>query len=230
MSGARFWNARRGVIGGVILMLVMIVALVGLAQHNTDQKLKAEHSKRVEAEKRLVAEQKAQRVKVTADSALNYMRHACTAGHGENQRLACAYVAKIKALPNIPTPGVGPEGPPGAGGPTGPVGPVGPRGSPGIGIPGTNGLDGPTGPDGPVGPPGPSVVGPPGPQGDPGPQGPAGPQGDPGPQGPKGDPGTALPGTYTCPDATPFLHGFTVAPDGSVTLDCIALFGPGGQN
>ena len=53
-----------------------------------------------------------------------------------------------------------------------------------------------------------------------GPTGAAGPQGD---RGPQGIPGTAVPGAYTCPDATPFLHGFTVADDGSVSLDCIAL-------
>jgi len=61
-------------------------------------------------------------------------------------------------------------------------------------------------------------------------QGPQGAQGDVGPQGPQGDPGTAVPGTYTCPPDTPFVHGFTVAQDGSVSLDCINVLDGNGPN
>lgn len=54
-------------------------------------------------------------------------------------------------------------------------------------------------------------------------------QGPEGGQGPKGDPGTAQPGTYTCPVPTPFLHGLTIAADGTLTLDCLDLYGQSGR-
>jgi hypothetical protein len=95
---------------------------------------------------------------------------------------------------------------------------------------------------GSIGPPGkPGIDGAPG---DPGPIGPQGPgpsvdqiasavqtycdnhNGCVGPQGPKGDdgtPGSVQSGTYTCPDDTPYVHGFTVDNVGMVTLDCTAL-------
>jgi len=120
-------------------------------------------------------------------------------------------------------------------------GPVGADGSQGaVGAPGTDGTNGTNGQPGPQGQPGQNATdaqvqaavntycnnhngcqGPPGAQGA---------QGDVGPQGPKGDPGTAVPGTYTCPDVTPFVHGLTVAQDGSVSLDCINVLDGIGPN
>jgi hypothetical protein len=78
-----------------------------------------------------------------------------------------------------------------------------------------------------------TVAGPQGSQGEPGqdstvpgPAGPAGQDGEdgadstiPGPQGIRGPQGTAKPGTYACPDGE-FMTGFTVDPDGAVTLAC----------
>ena len=114
----------------------------------------------------------------------------------------------IQGLPGLP----GPRGLLGDNGTTGPPGPPGTDGTNG-----TNGADGPKGDAGPAG-----TAGDPGPQGAPGdvgPQGPQGPAGDPGPQGPPGPPGSAVPGTYDCPVPS-VLVGFTVNPDGSVTLNC----------
>lgn len=92
----------------------------------------------------------------------------------------------------------------------------------------------------------------PGPQGDTGPQGPSptdaqvkdavdaycedhdgcrGPQGDTGPKGdtgPQGPPGTALPGTYSCPDGE-YATSVTVNQDGTLTLTCASVLGPGAQ-
>lgn len=127
----------------------------------------------------------------------------------------------------VQTPPAAPEPVTGA---TGEQGPRGPRGYPGprSEVPGPQGPPGEDstvpGPAGPAGPPGKdSTV--------PGPQGPAGPPGKdstvPGPKGDKGDPGTATPGTYTCGGGQ-FVRGFTIAPDGSLTLDCAPLI-PVGQ-
>lgn len=117
---------------------------------------------------------------------------------------------------------------PGIPGLTGQPGPRGPRGPAGVGIPGATGLEGPRGIpglsghgiSGPTGPPGPA--GPQGPNGTDGAQGPAGPQGDQGPRGADGQPGTAVPGDYAC-DPGFFLNGFSIAPDGTVTLHCSTL-------
>lgn len=130
-------------------------------------------------------------------------------------------VIGIPGLNGIPGPpgARGPRGFPGIPGLSGPVGPRGIPGLPGRGIPGDPGTAGTAGTPGAQGPAGPA-----GADGAPGPKGDPGPQGDPGPAGPKGDPGTAQPGTYACPDLQ-FLRGFTVGPDGSVTLDCAPLLG-----
>jgi len=113
---------------------------------------------------------------------------------------------------NGPTGAAGPRGPRGVDGAPGPVGETGPAGTPGDrGPTGAPGSTGPAGPQGPKGDPG--EPGDRGPQGDTGPAGPAGADGAP------GRAGTAQPGTYTCPDDQT-LHGFTVADDGAVTLDC----------
>lgn len=109
----------------------------------------------------------------------------------------------------------GPQGPQGPRGPRGFIGPVGPTGAPGQdgadGAPGENGATGDTGPIGPQG-----ATGPTGATGD---RGPAGVDGK---DGRDGVDGTAIPGTYTCDDGS-YLHGFTVADDGAVTLDCRPL-------
>lgn len=115
----------------------------------------------------------------------------------------------------------GPPGEPGGDGRDGidgARGVQGQRGLPGIGRPGPPGPAGRNGADGRtvVGPAGPT--GPPGPQGEPG-VGQQGPAGEPGKDGSDGAPGTATPGTYTCPDGTR-VAGLTVAADGGVTLDC----------
>jgi hypothetical protein len=107
----------------------------------------------------------------------------------------------------------GQDGADGATGPRGPQGPRGPRGFIGpVGPAGVDGTDGTAGTDGAAG-----TAGETGPTG---PQGPAGDRGPTGDTGPAGPPGTALPGTYTCPDDE-YLHGVTVADDGAVTLDCL---------
>ena len=108
----------------------------------------------------------------------------------------------------------GPEGVPGLQGPRGLQGPPGQDGKDGAaGREGASGKDGPEGPVGAQGQPGQD-----------GAQGPEGPQGLPGQDGKDGDPGTARPGTYSCPDGQ-YVGGFTVADDGAVTLDCRALLG-----
>jgi hypothetical protein len=57
---------------------------------------------------------------------------------------------------------------------------------------------------------------------DPGPcRGPQGDAGVDGKDGADGRPGTAKPGTYSCPDGE-YVGGFTVADDGAVTLSCRA--------
>lgn len=139
-------------------------------------------------------------------------------------------------------PGAGPQQPPqiiiGEPGPEGDQGPPGVRGPQGrIGPPGEVGPPGPVGPRGATGEPGAdsTVAGPQGPQGEPGQDstvpGPVGPQGEPGPQGEQGaqgfqgPPGTARPGTYTCPEGQ-FTTGFTIADDGAVTLTCADLLTP----
>jgi len=153
----------------------------------------------------------------------------------EQARALAQQVKRLGGTPVVdPRDIPGPSPVPGPAGQAGTPGPQGPRGFPGI--PGIQGPEGPRGffgDLGPAGPPGgPGDPGPQGAQGPPGadgaqgpqgPQGPPGPQGDQGPQGPRGDPGTATPGTYLCPDVSPFLHGFTIAADGTVTLDCISL-------
>lgn len=133
----------------------------------------------------------------------------------------------IPGIPGIPglagAPGPrGERGPIGATGPPGLFGPRGLLGEPGpVGSPGGQGTPGTPGTQGAKGDPGPQ-----GPAGEVGPQGPQGPQGD---QGLKGEPGSAQPGTYTCPDASPFLHGFTIQADGTVVLDCSAILGNSGR-
>jgi hypothetical protein len=132
-------------------------------------------------------------------------------------------------IPGIPGPR-GFSGAPGPRGPTGLPGATGPRGPRGVdGAPGPVGENGPTGPPGSTGPRGDKGdTGATGPQGEQGPKGETGDRGPVGADGPagadgatgaQGPAGTTLPGTYTCPDAQT-LHGFTVAADGSVTLDC----------
>lgn len=55
-------------------------------------------------------------------------------------------------------------------------------------------------------------------------------QGEPGPAGPPGKDGTARPGSYACPDRQ-YVTGFTIAPDGAVTLACNSfLLIPGGSS
>ena len=125
---------------------------------------------------------------------------------------------------------VGPRGPQGPAGESGMTGKRGPRGFTGldgpvgpVGDPGKPGQNGSDGGQGPQGPPGPQ-----GPKGDPGPQGPAGQDGAPGADGQDGQPGpagTANPGSYACP-AGQVVTGFTVGPDGGVTLDCQAQLLP----
>lgn len=121
-------------------------------------------------------------------------------------------------------------------GPTGATGPVGPRGVRGVaGTDGTDGAEGKRGPRGFTGLDGTDgAAGQNGAQGGTGPAGPAGPQGPSGSNGsngqdgatgPVGPPGTALPGSYQCPDGQ-VLTGFTVAADGSVSLNCQAQILP----
>ncbi len=119
------------------------------------------------------AQRNAQKQKVTADSALNYMRSACSAGDA----VACDYVDKLTALPDAPTPG--------AAGPAGPVGPVGAAGRDGRdGVNGRNGRDGRDGRPGADGASGTDGLD--GTAGESGPTGPAGPQGPPGVDGKDG--------------------------------------------
>jgi hypothetical protein len=119
---------------------------------------------------------------------------------------------------------MGPTGPQGRTGPpgeTGPVGPLGPRGAVGPeGIAGATGSTGATGETGATGQTGPQgETGPAGPQGEPGATGATGPQGERGATGPAG---TALPGTYDCPEGQ-YMTGFTVGPNGGVSLECEAF-------
>lgn len=123
-------------------------------------------------------------------------------------------------------------------GATGSTGPVGSAGTPGVnGQPGQNGNDGQPGSPGADGQNATdaqvqSAVNTycdnhnqcQGPQGQ---QGPQGAQGDP---GPKGDPGSATPGTYTCPLLAPVMHGFTIAADGTVSLDCFDVLDHSGKD
>lgn len=140
--------------------------------------------------------------------------------------------------------GVDPVLVPGPMGPPGPQGPVGPAGRDGFGIDGSdgsdgrdgeNGRDGADGDDGADGSDGADgaqgedgadgadgATGATGPKGETGPAGPQGPAGARGETGPQGPAGTARPGTYTCPDGD-YVAGFTIAADGSVSLDCRTL-------
>lgn len=86
-------------------------------------------------------------------------------------------------------------------------GPRGPRGFTGKTGVGQDGADGTDGTDGET------VVGPAGADGK---------DGQDGAPGPKGDPGTARPGTYSCP-AGEYATGFTITDDGTVALTCAAL-------
>jgi hypothetical protein len=136
-------------------------------------------------------------------------------------------------VPSTPKPQQGPQGIPGLPGLQGPQGEPGVKGDRGLpGAPGATGAagkDGVPGPAGPSGPPGETgAAGPVGPKGDTGPQGPPGPagaDGKDGATGPQGAPGTAKPGTYSCPDGQA-LTGFTIADDGTVTITCRDVPGP----
>lgn len=147
-------------------------------------------------------------------------RKQSAAIHEANRRLRAAGEPPVP-VPSHPEPVVktGPQGSPGI---PGLMGPRGPRGFPGLpgpsGSPGARGANGLNGSPGSPGSPGPS-----GDAGSAGPAGPAGPQGDKGDKGDPGPPGSAQPGSYACSADTPYLHGFTIASDGTVTLDCIAL-------
>lgn len=137
-----------------------------------------------------------------------------------NQRLREMGVAPVKppATPPTTSPSLltGPRGPIGPAGPQGPRGPAGKDGEDGDdgqSITGERGADGNTGPPGPAGPAGPA-----GPQGERGERGEPGPRGDIGPAGPPGPAGPITAGTYSC--EVGYVTGFTVADDGTVTLDC----------
>lgn len=84
------------------------------------------------------------------------------------------------------------------------------------GAPGRDGVDGAPGATGPAGPPGPA-----GPKGEPGKDG---------RDGVDGRPGTAQPGTYSCPDGE-HMTGFDIAEGGAVTIYCAPAVGnpPQGQ-
>lgn len=114
---------------------------------------------------------------------------------------------------------IGPPGPVGPRGKTGDVGATGATGAPGRGIQSMQCATGGwiiTYTDGLGEPDGGPCVGAQGPKGD---QGLQGVHGDQGPMGPPGPQGTAQPGTYACPDGE-VMSGFTVDPDGAVTLAC----------
>lgn len=133
-----------------------------------------------------------------------------------NQRLRELGVAPVKpptTPPSTPLATRGPMGPQGPQGDRGPTGKDGADGDDGRSIAGDRGADGAPGPTGPAGPAGP--VGSQGPQGEAGPAGKDGKDGAPGPAG------SITPGTYACD--TGYVVGFTVAADGSVTLDCAVL-------
>lgn len=201
------------------ILVVVVLAMWWAAFSNQHRAQDAQH----------FAESKAEQLARTSSALERRTRDLVKANH----RLLANGVAPVGVPPvTVGPPGVrghngspGTQGPPGTRGPRGfpgPVGPIGPHGPIGpLGHPGATGPIGATGGAGPPGPQGPE--GPAGPAGDTGPQGPPGDTGPQGPQGPQGDPGTARPGTYSCPDTTPYLHGFTVQADGDVILECIAL-------
>jgi hypothetical protein len=109
----------------------------------------------------------------------------------------------------------GVNGKDGRGGKDGRPGKDGADGDPGgSGDPGVNGVDGEPGTDGVDGT-----------NGTDGKDGADGAPGADGQDGADGAPGTALPGTYACPDDE-YVAGFTVANDGAVTLSCRSLAPP----
>lgn len=122
-------------------------------------------------------------------------------------------------LPDVDDGTDGVPGVPGERGPEGEPGDSGDDGRPGMpGDPGDDGRPGEQGAPGPVGP-----VGPAGPQGPPGADSTVpGPKGDQGPPGPAGPAGTVQPGGYLCGEGE-YLAGFSVSPEGGVTLTCRPL-------
>jgi hypothetical protein len=115
----------------------------------------------------------------------------------------------------------GATGPQGRTGPPGETGPPGRPGKDGMdGRPGADGLDGEPGADGAAGADGKDGL-----DGLPGKDGVDGAPGKDGLPGKDGAPGTALPGTYTCPEGQ-FTTGFSIATDGVVTLTCADMITP----